>query len=82
MKLERVTSNSLLPSLPRLRVQEDLLRLIGDTDEEKEKPKKKMKWKKDANDNVEEVVIAWQEKVFNRVRFLRLMMRRWDECRV
>lgn len=66
-----MTSNTLLSSLPRLRIQNDLLRLFDQTDAggggDKKKTKKKPKHKND--DNIEELVIAWQEKIFNRVCF-------------
>ena len=64
MKLQRVTSNALLPSLPRLKIQNDLMQLLGEPEEEKKKKKKT----KDTDD--EEVIISWQEKLFNRVNFV------------
>lgn len=66
-----MTSNTLLPSLPRLRIENDLLRIFDriDADNGREKKKTKKKVKQDKDKNIEEFVIAWQEKIFNRVCF-------------
>ncbi|UJR22762.1 hypothetical protein I4U23_025794 [Adineta vaga] len=74
VKLERLTSNALLPSLPRLKIQEDLSRLLDKDGQKIEKIKPTTTNIALALDtrnisDYEEVVIHWQQKLFSRFEF-------------
>ncbi|CAF0929463.1 unnamed protein product [Rotaria sordida] len=74
VKLERLTSNSLLPSLERLKIREDLSRLLGNDGQPIEKPKASRTeiaqvFDETKNSEYEEVVIGWQQKLFSRSEF-------------
>lgn len=76
VKLERLTSSALLPSLQRLRIEEDLTRLLNADGKLAEKPKATKTDAAQALDETkrseyEEVVIGWQQKLFNRVGRIR-----------
>ncbi len=72
VKLERLTSNALLPSLHRLKIEEDLVNLLSKDGKQAEKTKAN---KTDAaqaleeakRTDYEEVVVGWQQKLFSRV---------------
>lgn len=72
MKLERLTSSALIPSLQRLQIEEDLSRLLGKDGKQLEQNKAS---KTDAaqameetrRSQYEEMVIGWQQKIFSRV---------------
>lgn len=72
MKLERLTSSALIPSLQRLQIEDDLSHLLGKDGKQAEKSKAS---KTDAaqameetkRSQYEEVVIGWQQKLFSRV---------------
>ncbi len=72
VKLERSSSNALIPSLQRLQIEEDLLRLLGQDGKQVEKSKAS---KTDAaqaleetkRSEYEEVIVGWQQKLFSRV---------------
>jgi hypothetical protein len=70
--LERLTSNALIPSLSRLKIEEDLSRLLKKDDQRIGNPKvsrTKMTQALDGTNrsDYEEIVIGWQQKLFNRV---------------
>ena len=72
VKLERLTSNALIPSLQRVRIEEDLTRLLTVDGNEGEKAKASKTDVAQAMDGsrrseYEEVVIGWQQKLFSRV---------------
>ena len=72
MKLERLTSNALIPSLARLKIQEDLLRLLDSDGQKAKQPKATTTDVLQALNaqnmtDYEEVVISWQQKLFSRV---------------
>ncbi|UJR26255.1 hypothetical protein I4U23_007595 [Adineta vaga] len=76
VKLERLTSNALLPSLQRLKIEDDLSRLLGDDGKKLEKAKVSRTEMAQALDEAkrseyEEVVISWQQKLFSRFEFER-----------
>ncbi len=60
MKIERLTSNVLLPSLSRFKIEEELSHLLN-TDEQKIEKSERRKT------DILEVVIIWQQKLFSRV---------------
>lgn len=73
VKLERLTSSALIPSLHRLQIEEDLSRLLGRDTKPSEKGKAS---KTDAaqaleeskRSGYEEMIIGWQQKIFSKVR--------------
>ncbi len=73
VKLERLTSNALIPTLERLKIEEDLSRLIGQ--DAAKQPEKAKASKTDTaqaleetkRSEYEEVIIGWQHKLFSRV---------------
>ena len=72
VKLERLTSNALLPSLQRLKIEEDLSRLLGTDGSQSAKAKAAktdvaQAFDESKRSDYEEVVIGWQQKLFNRV---------------
>lgn len=72
MKLERLTSNALIPSLARLRIQEDLSRLLDSDGQKLKQPKATTTDVAQAlhaenTTDYEEVVISWQQKLFSQV---------------
>lgn len=72
VKLERLTSNALLPSLPRLKIREDLSRLLDQDGNQRSKAKVSetdaaQVFDRRPTADYEEVLIGWQEKLFNRV---------------
>ncbi|CAF1246849.1 unnamed protein product [Adineta steineri] len=74
VKLERLTSNALLPSLERLKYEKELSRLLNTDGKPIEKPKPKRTevvplLDQTHKSNYEEVVISWQQKLFNRYEF-------------
>ncbi|CAF2742224.1 unnamed protein product [Rotaria sp. Silwood2] len=74
VKLERLTSSALLPSLQRIKIEEDLSRLlnIGDKQPEKAKASKTdvaQALEESKRSDYEEVVIGWQQKIFSRLEF-------------
>ncbi|CAF3305940.1 unnamed protein product [Rotaria socialis] len=74
VKLERLTSNALLPSLNRLKIEEDLSRLLEIDDKNANKNKASKTDLAQALDeskrsDYEEVVVGWQQKLFNRLEF-------------
>ena len=73
VKLERLSSSALLPSLQRLKIEEDLLNLLGKNDKQNDKPKTSKTEVAQAMEDTkrseyEETVVGWQQKIFNRVR--------------
>ena len=72
VKLERLTSNALIPTLERLKIEEDLSRLLV---QDTKQPEKSKASKTDAaqaleetkRSEYEEVIIGWQQKLFSRV---------------
>ncbi|CAF1275400.1 unnamed protein product [Rotaria magnacalcarata] len=74
VKLERLTSNALLPSLQRLKIEEDLSRLLEIDDKNPNKTKASKTDLAQALDeskrsDYEEVIVGWQQKLFNRLEF-------------
>jgi len=72
VKLERLTSNALLPSLQRLKIEEDLVRLLDKDGKQAEKSKASKTDAAQALDETkrseyEEVIVGWQQKLFSRV---------------
>lgn len=72
VKLERLTSNALLPSLQRLKIEEDLTRLLDKDGKQAEKAKASKTDMAQALDETkrseyEEVIVSWQQKIFSRV---------------
>jgi len=85
VKLEHLTSNALLPSLQRSKIEEDLSRLLKIDEKEVDKSKTSRKDEKEVDkikasktdvaqaleetkkSQYEEVIIGWQQKLFNRV---------------
>jgi len=72
VKLERLTSNALIPSLQRLKIEEDLLRLLGQDGKQVEKSKASktdtaQALKETKRSEYEEVIVGWQQKLFSRV---------------
>ncbi len=85
VKLEHLTSNALLPSLQRTKIEEDLSRLLKIDEKEVDKSKTSKKDEKEVDKSkasktdvaqaleetkksqYEEVVVGWQQKLFNRV---------------
>ena len=71
--MERLTSNALLPSLQRMKIEEDLMNLIGKNDKPNDKPKTSktdvaQALEETKRSEYEEIVVGWQQKIFNRVR--------------
>jgi uncharacterized membrane protein YheB (UPF0754 family) len=78
VKLELLTSDAVLPSLSRLKLQENLTRLLDRDGNRRSKPKVSTTDATQALDrrpttDYEEVLIGWQEKLFNRVFILSLL---------
>ncbi|CAF1436288.1 unnamed protein product [Rotaria sordida] len=76
VKLERLTSNALLPSLQRIKIEEDLSRLLNIDDKQSEKAKASktdvaQALEESKRSDYEEVVIGWQQKIFSRFEFER-----------
>ncbi|CAF1251705.1 unnamed protein product [Rotaria sordida] len=76
VKLERLTSNALLPSLQRIKIEEDLSRLLNIDDKQAEKAKASktdvaQALEESKRSDYEEVVIGWQQKIFSRFEFER-----------
>ncbi|CAF4862772.1 unnamed protein product [Rotaria sp. Silwood1] len=75
IRLERLTSNALLPSLQRIKIEEDLSRLLKIDDKQPEKQPKPSKTdvaqalEETKRSEYEEVVISWQQKIFSRFEF-------------
>ncbi|CAF0909047.1 unnamed protein product [Adineta steineri] len=74
VKLERLTSNALLPSLQRLKIEEDLTRLLSKDGQPKEKPKSSkievaQALEETKRSDYEEVLVGWQQKMFSRFEF-------------
>jgi hypothetical protein len=72
VKLERLTSNALLPSLQRLKIEEDLSRLLNKDGKQPEKSKASrtdmaQALEETERSEYEEVVVSWQQKIFSRV---------------
>jgi hypothetical protein len=72
VKLERSSSNALIPSLQRLQIEEDLLRLLGQDGKQVEKSKASktdaaQALKETKRSDYEEVIVGWQQKLFSRV---------------
>lgn len=72
MKLERLSTNALLPSLQRLKIEEDLVRLLDHTGKPAETSRVSKTDRAQAMDETkrseyEELVIGWQQKLFSRV---------------
>ena len=70
VKLERLTSNALLPSLQRLKIEEDLTRLLELNGKPAEKSKVSKTDRAQAmgetkRSEYEEVLIGWQQKLFS-----------------
>ncbi|CAF4791087.1 unnamed protein product [Rotaria sp. Silwood1] len=71
IRLERLTSNALLPSLQRIKIEEDLSRLLK-IDDKQPKPSKTdvaQALEETKRSEYEEVVISWQQKIFSRFEF-------------
>ena len=71
VKLERLTSNALLPSLQRLKVEEDLVRLLDADGKPTDKKKVSKTDRAQAIEDTkrseyEEVLIGWQQKLFSK----------------
>ncbi|CAF3232932.1 unnamed protein product, partial [Rotaria sp. Silwood2] len=69
VKSERLTSNSLLPSLERVKIQEELSRLLNNDGQPTKEPKASktevaQMFNQTNNSEYEEVVIVWQRKHF------------------
>ncbi|CAF1315330.1 unnamed protein product [Rotaria magnacalcarata] len=74
VKLERYTSNALIPSQEWLKIQDDLSRLLDNEGRGLEKPKTSSAdvarlLDKTRSEEYEQVDISWQQKLFNRVEF-------------
>jgi Meckel syndrome type 1 protein len=74
VKLERLTSNALIPSLQRLKIEEDLSRLLSQDAKQPEKSKASktdtaQALKETERSEYEEVIIGWQHKLFSRFEF-------------
>jgi len=72
VKLERLTSSALLPSLQRLKIEEDLSRLLNIDGKRVEKAKASrtdtaQAMNETKRSEYEEVVVGWQQKLFSRV---------------
>lgn len=72
VKIERVTSNSLIPTVERLKIQEDLSCLLDRDGSRAEKSKPSNIDRAKLSDQInqteyEEVVVAWQQKLFSKV---------------
>jgi hypothetical protein len=72
VKLERLTSNALIPSLQRLKIEEDLSRLLSQDAKQPEKSKASktdtaQALEETKRSEYEEVIIGWQHKLFSRV---------------
>ena len=68
VKLERLTSNALLPSLQRLKIIEDLARLLGNNEQANANKTEIAQALDEAKrSDYEEVIIGWQQKLFSRV---------------
>jgi len=72
VKLELLSSNALIPSLQRLQIEEDLLRLLGQDGKQVEKSKASktdtaQALKETKRSEYEEVIVGWQQKLFSRV---------------
>jgi hypothetical protein len=72
VKLERLTSNVLLPSLPKLKIEEELSHLLNNDGQKIEKfnaSRTEITQKFDEANGLEyeEVDINWQQKLFSRV---------------
>ncbi|CAF5213173.1 unnamed protein product, partial [Rotaria magnacalcarata] len=71
VKLERYTSNALIPSQEWLKIQDDLSRLLDNEGRGLEKPKTSSAdvarlLDKTRSEEYEQVDISWQQKLFNR----------------
>ncbi|CAF0833336.1 unnamed protein product [Adineta ricciae] len=74
VKLEHLTSNALIPSLSRLKIQEDLLALLDSDGQKVKQPKATatdvlQALNAQSTTDYEEVVISWQQKLFSRLEF-------------
>lgn len=72
VKLERLTSSALIPSLQRLQIEEELSRLLGRDAKQSEKSKASktdaaQAMEESKRSGYEEAVIGWQQKLFNKV---------------
>ncbi|CAF3730793.1 unnamed protein product [Rotaria sp. Silwood1] len=74
VKFERLTSNSLLPSLEQIKIREDLSRLLTNDGQPLKEPKANKTnigpvLNETNNSEYEEVVIGWQQKLFSHSEF-------------